>query len=391
MIRYRLRPQLFALAFFCVCHSAFAQQAPQPQESATAPADSPDAPAPAPEASKNAENFAAPVGDGEVVPSPPSNTNLAELKLQTEAILKDLKDANEQADLLKTKLNAFSNPAAAAAGAAVAATADHGMAGKIWIFIAADTRAISGGDQNAIRKGATANANHVEKLLREQCSIEPRSRTPIQDKIGGVTVLTGNDFHFQALSTAINNADIKQNDVIFVYIACHGFSYRNGPLGFQMPPTPNASPERVARSTVWDKLKSKKARQTILISDSCATQIQEIATGNVGAVTAAADDNTYALSRLLFYQIGDVDINGADPEKKNGWITNGEVGIYFDDGGKFTGGLLVASRHSKPPVSWQTLLRRDAQLVLSQDFPVRVKVQGGGTRTISGQTVYLVP
>lgn len=291
---------------------------------------------------------------------------------------------------LETRVRSLeSAKARSTAGVATADNSTITIAGKVWCFIAVDDRRFTGSPQttNQIYEGTANNGIYIENRLRSQCSVDPKTANP-ENHLGNVQKFSGADFNFSGLRDAIRNQPMDANDVIFVYVACHGYRERNNALGFQMPSGGPGSQERVARASVWNEMKAKGVRQTILISDSCASPAFSSSASVTGAAAANAQEVT-GLSWLLLYQTGDVDINGADPTRVNQGNIAGEFGIYsLGPGaeGYFTSSFIDACSSSTPPVSWKKVFDA-SQALLTRKFPVPLN---DGTQ-ITGQTIYLVP
>jgi len=232
----------------------------------------------------------------------------------------------------------------------------------------------------------------MKSLLGSQC-FDTKVFPPVNHlSASGVRVLTGDrDFSFQKLQQEVTAANVGTNDVLFVYIACHGLTFSEGSHGFQMP-IPNTNRELLRRSSVWDLMKTKKARQTILISDCCSNQLT--VSENVAAGVAVRGMGTNALSRLLLYQTGDIDVNGCHrpPEDPGDGRGGGQFGIYREQGGFFTVAFEGAAKDTPVPVSWKTLFG-NCQTKLSSQFnpPVPVTVPGRGTIKVTRQTLERIP
>jgi len=360
---------------------------------APSPEDPPEAPVDEPDTSLESTD--------ETPPNLPENpedsmatSDLSDLETKSAAIRDNLRDAIELADQLAGELNALKEMSDVAAPVSdtftVSATA--GVADKVHVIIMADSRAVSGGSRNPIANGARENADMMKSLLGSQC-FDTKVFPPVNHlSASGVRVLTGDrHFSFQKLQQEVTAANVGTNDVLFVYIACHGLTFSEGSHGFQMP-IPNTNRELLRRSSVWDLMKTKKARQTILISDCCSNQLT--VSENVAAGVAVRGMGTNALSRLLLYQTGDIDVNGCHrpPEDPGDGRGGGQFGIYREQGGFFTVAFEGAAKDTPVPVSWKTLFG-NCQTKLSSQFnpPVPVTVPGRGTIKVTRQTLERIP
>lgn len=309
------------------------------------------------------------------------------------AIKDDLKEAIDLADQLALRLDALEFRAATQnqASSPFVVSAPAVVADRIHVFIMADTRTISGGRVNAIKNGAAANASMMKALLESQCK---DSGSGISHLAGPVRVLKDAEFSFEKLKQELTATIIGSNDVLFVYFACHGGTFNDSARShFFQTPNPNRNnTEVLARNEVWNLMKGRSARQTILITDTCSNATS-VTPYSISPLAVAAPP-TNALSRLLLYQIGDVDISGSSrPPADNGdGSRRGQFGIYNDAGGFFTSALLSASLGTPEPVSWKRLFD-NAQRELSAELAggVRVNLPGGGFITVTRQTYELVP
>ena len=183
-------------------------------------------------------------------------------------------------------------------------------------------------------------------------------------------------------------ATVGSNDVLFVYVACHGSTDKNNRHYFAMP-NPIQSGEVLARSQVWSLMKGKKARQTILISDTCSNKTSAIAVAAAAELTRELP--TGAFSRLLLYQIGDVDISGSSRDGDNGaggqFTGKGQFGVYGTNGGFFTRAFYTAATTAPVPISWG-ILKKEAQKKLDDKFVGGVRMDVFGTTvTVTRQTI----
>lgn len=301
---------------------------------------------------------------------------LEAIEARSAAIRDNLKQAVDYASELSGAMDALAEKADTRNlnSISVAASGSAGVAGKVHVFIMADTRGRSGNSQNKIARSVGENAIRMKELFEDQCVDRQGGRNENHLASRGVVVLQGDtNFKFSRLQQEITAANVSADDVIVVYIACHGGSFPDGrnSHSFQMP-HPRVAVEVVARSDVWSLMKGKKARQTILISDTCSNRMNVKSTDIPTA--QAAGIPTHALSLLLLYQVGDVDISGSTrPPADNGdGRKAGQFGIYFvpGGGGLFTNAFESAALETPKPISWGNLFRT-AQSTMSAQLAGR--------------------
>lgn len=367
--------------------AAEAPPALEPQPVATdASDDAPDPfsdPVDAPFPTDDPFGDSAPQPSDESPPALPPAPNYSDAVEQTREIVINLQNAVRLTHELNVMLTDGGPTAAAGAAAGGQPVAANGipMARKVHAIILADDRQISGGAQNQIAVGAASNATMISELLQLECSVVPNpSGTPV---LAHNVVLDKTDFDFRKFRSTLNSFDVADNDVLFVYFACHGLTFidSDNAHGFQMPGFVSGR-ERTPRRAVWDLMKAKGARQTILISDSCANGVREVAPE---AAAYAAAVPTHALAALLLFNVGDVDINGCSrpPADHGDGRGQGEFGIYDPRGGFFTVAFRDAALHAPRPISWHRLFMVETQSSLNRKFPVQV----GGIGTVSKQTI----
>ena len=327
-----------------------------------------------------------------------NSLELQDLERQS-AIIKtlkaDLKEALDLAEMLTLRLDTLDSrtPPQDQISGSLVVSAPSNVADKVHVFIMADTRPVSGRQANPIATGARENAKMMKALLESQCKDASTSSKEDHLAASGVKVLTDGNFSFQTLEQQVTAANVGPNDVLFVYFACHGSTYNDQAKShfFQTPNPKRNTNEELARSEVWRLMKGKGARQTILISDTCSNATS-LTPYSISPLTVAAPA-TNALSRLLLYQIGDVDISGSTrPPADNGDRSkNGQFGIYNDKGGFFTIAFLSASLGTPVPVSWKKLLdNAQAELTAQMAGGVDVNVFGRIIK-LNRQTYELVP
>jgi len=93
-----------------------------------------------------------------------------------------------------------------------------------------------------------------------------------------LTEITGNTFSKANVENTINNLRVTPNDIIIYYYSGHGFRYEadKSPyprMSFRTKQNPSAENNNLEVESVFNKLKSKNARVTIVLSDCCNENI----------------------------------------------------------------------------------------------------------------------
>ncbi|MEJ7591587.1 MAG: hypothetical protein WKF77_08560 [Planctomycetaceae bacterium] len=402
MMSFRVRPYLLAGLACCIFPISSTADEPKVEEAPPQTEETPPNLTEHPPESKvevDSDRTDTPVVDGakslENFESSPDSPGLSDLEGQSaiiNTIKDDLREAIDLADQLALRLDAIDSrtPTHNQASIASIAAAPNVVANKVHVFIMADTRPVSGGKANPIATGARANARMMESLLEAQCVDTTSGNQENHLATPKIKVLTDGEFGLPKLQQELTAANVAANDVLFVYIACHGGAFNDRTHFFQAP-NPKSNREVLARSDVWKLMKGKRARQTVLISDTCSNATS-LTPFTISPFTVAAPA-TNALSRLLLYQTGDVDISGSKrPPADNGdGSRNGQFGIYNDTGGFFTIAFLSASLNTPAPVSWKKLMD-NAQTALTAELKNGVLVNVfGRTVTLNRQNYELVP
>lgn len=328
-----------------------------------------------------------PVLGGFDMTNPDNSTGPDKLDALHDKIVQTTTAARELRDILKeiADLNVSIDVDAATAAAAAPA---RPKARTVFLLSLSDT------NDRVLSTGATRNVVLVEEVVSEQCQA---LEVPVRKER-----LTGTNFSFRALKAKRDElrSQITDADTLFVYISAHG-AYAGDQHFFTMPNDVTGG-RSVLRRDVWTVIKSLGARQTILMSDSCALQTTPrpatAALERVDAQAAAVSNN--ALGYLLAFQIGDLDLNASSKAPADNGSGNpraarqGQFAIYPNDsgGGLFTRAFVSASESAPaPPVSWRNVLNE------TQDYMNSYTVNGirtgtpFGTLTLRRQNLELIP
>ena len=149
---------------------------------------------------------------------------------------------------------------------------------------------------------------------------------------GESRALEGSDFTAVSVLSEIDRLPVGIDDALFCFISTHG-GY-DTKVGHFMSTADGV----LVRRDVMARLKQKSSRLTILITD--ASQPNTLP-DDVVTRTAAADKPTHALTQLLFYYQGAVDINSSSC-RSNGH-PNGEFSWYWNRSDSQGGGLFTRS------------------------------------------------
>ncbi|WP_092048380.1 hypothetical protein [Planctomicrobium piriforme] len=321
-----------------------------------------------------------------------SETSLHGMLEQSKQIMENLERANELAAELQVRLGrvwSVGSYSHSPANAAVAAPAGMPNVGKVYLIVAADTRPMSGGTANAIRSGTRNNADTITRLVKGQTKAKFNGADV--DILARSSSLLDSNFNRQRLLSEIQGVPSTVDDVIFVYIACHGaFAVPSNFPVFQMPldsqHASGTSDRLISRREIISALAAKQSRQWILISDSCASTIRATPQLELAEVATAfpSEPTTNALAKLLFFHRGSVDINGCSPapatmNDRQENANRGQIGIYStgsDASGYFTSVFARACLClSKDPPSWSALLN-DSNRRLNETVKFGVQVNG---------------
>lgn len=290
------------------------------------------------------------------------------------------------ANISSPKAKAPPFPGGAGAAAVAAAATSTPEANQVHVIIAAHTGPLTvAGTVNGIQQGAIVNATRMTNLLRN----ESKRKAVFAPNPTG---LTGNQFTDFNITNTIENLPSGPNDTIFLYIACHGGTDTVSRQQFLQVPggVPSVN---VARTTYLNALKAKitnnQARQVVMVTDSCSNSFRAnipIVQPSAAAV-AAVQVQTHALSRLLLHQTGVYDFGGSLPPQNSvvgslplSTVPNGELGVYYPDGGLFTKAFYNAALYAPVDQGWNDLFNTSTIDLVQETrnkFPVRANFLDG--------------
>ena len=190
--------------------------------------------------------------------------------------------------------------------------------------------------------GLGAQANHAFLISFAQ---KIQSGFPTEQQFR-VNIIEGQPFTVADFANKLTSmtTDVTNQDTVFCYISTHGAFAEDGSGHF----FEESGGGLIRRSDLLRPLAALGARQTILITDACATST---ATGPaVQSLVVGAGLPTYALRDLLFNYAGSVplNINGASV---------GEEGIYAlssstNGGGIFTRAFMEKAVYGNSTLGW---------------------------------------
>jgi len=173
-------------------------------------------------------------------------------------------------------------------------------------------------NDKTIGKGAESNVKMLSELLRNNLDTRVQIRTVL-----------GLECNARNIIEEISKLDINSGDSLFCYYAGHG-AYdqnhaENDPSGGHFFQIPGGD---MLRRTVTSALKSKGARLTVMISDTCNVSA---AVGplfrSVMEQQAMTSEDYYPIEKLFFFNSGFLDISGS---------SRNQYGWYDPSGGWFT-------------------------------------------------------
>jgi uncharacterized protein (TIGR03000 family) len=163
-------------------------------------------------------------------------------------------------------------------------------------------------------------------------------------------VLSGDADTADNILSEVDKLEVDPGDTVFCYYSGHGGydpAHSDGdPSGGHLFQIPSGD---LLRKTLFDKLKTKGARLTVLISDTC--NVRTVANVKLTLRYASPPPNNPILRSLLLNQSGLVDISGSSRD---------QYGWFSQDGGWFTVSLQKVlcdpARFGGQAVSWNQAL-----------------------------------
>ena len=184
-----------------------------------------------------------------------------------------------------------------------------------------------------IGPGALANQEFVLKYAEAMKAFFPSNQV-------GVNIVVKDIFTEGSFESDIAQlSDVAPSDAICCYMSTRG-AY-SSIVGHSLVMTDGTV---VPRSNLFRILKTKQARLTAFITDSCSHYATNIR-GPANSKTRSTAIKTYALYRLLFKFKGNLNINGASPDPLivNADGSFGEKGSYLSNSSTLGGGVFTRS------------------------------------------------
>lgn len=214
-------------------------------------------------------------------------------------------------------------------------------------------------DAGGIGEGAQANRQFLQSLFNTEFA-NCRDRLRTYD-------ISGAQFTRQRLLSTIDAIPAGSQDTVFCYISTHGlFDARQG-QGFSTNLAESGPSHQVKiwRSEIMTHLLQRNARQTILISDSCA-EVHAAPASVLGA--PAGETAAHPLFDLLFHFEGVLSVNAASPTPPN------DVALYIANdntrsgGGLFTRAFCNRAVFARNITGWQTFFQAVASQLTTEQL-----------------------
>jgi hypothetical protein len=199
---------------------------------------------------------------------------------------------------------------------------------------------------------ADTNGPDIGKAVQKDCeTVEALLAGGIGRQYLRVSHLRGKDVTPARLREHIRQLPVRSTDTLLCFLACHGGTAPGGRHFLQFSGSGEFEP--VLRSDVRDLLTAKKARLTVLMSDSCSNPVEiTLPTGRgkpkVFGVPRASDVRP-CFRKLFLETSGLVDINGSY-DQTYAWFND-------EEGGVFSQALLAAflEFQNEADVSWASV------------------------------------
>ncbi len=177
-------------------------------------------------------------------------------------------------------------------------------------------------DDDKIGKGIAVNLDQVRSLLEE---VPP-------EKLGTVKRIEGDQCRAATILAALKDLNVAADEAVFVYYAGHGAYDPNAnanqdPSGGHFFQIPGGD---LRRKIVWDLLAAKRARLTVLVTDTCNVPSLPV---EVAAAPGAGMPPEPPIVTLLLRHQGAVDISGS---------SRNQFGWYNSTGGVFTNAFTMS-------------------------------------------------
>lgn len=194
-------------------------------------------------------------------------------------------------------------------------------------------------DDDKIGKGITVNLDQVRSLLEQ---VPP-------EKLGTIKRIDGDQCRAATILSALKDLNVAADESVFVYYAGHGAYDPNAntnqdPSGGHFFQIPGGD---LRRSTVWELLAAKRARLTVLVTDTCNVPSLPV---EVAAAPGAGMPPEPPIVTLLLRHQGYVDISGS---------SRNQFGWYNSTGGVFTNAFTMSVVTGSG--NWGDLIRASAK------------------------------
>lgn len=199
-----------------------------------------------------------------------------------------------------------------------------------------------------IGESIKVNLRRLGSVLTDTPGIQPND----------IRYLAGPNLSAQSVMDFIRQTEVRESEALFCYYAGHGafdpqLAGPDDPSGGHYFQIPNGD---LARRDVANQLLDKRARLTVLITDTCnvQAQFQQRAPQNAPAFGEGIKQiGNQGLARLLFGHVGFVDVSGTS-RGQYGW-SSPDIGGWFTD-------ALVQSFESNqvrnnPNVTWNNVMQ----------------------------------
>ena len=122
--------------------------------------------------------------------------------------------------------------------------------------------------------------------------------------------ISGNQFTYHNVTTALNRLSIGNNDAVLFYYAGHGYNANNRS---RWPVLDTKSTSRLSLNSVVQTLKSKKPRFFLVIADTCNTFMDRLIVTESMSGSRGNIPNAENYKRLFLHSRGHIVASGAKP------------------------------------------------------------------------------
>ncbi|MDX1966897.1 MAG: caspase family protein, partial [Planctomycetaceae bacterium] len=226
----------------------------------------------------------------------------------------------------------------------------------------------------SIGSGVQVTARNIEQMFTSTSLFDTSELTINTVGLPGGAVIPGVPRRtYSALSTnqvdsAIDAMTVGPDDTIFCYVMCHGAydgnhrtaAYEYGHW-FQMETGSSSYP----RVNLMEKLLSKSARLTVLVSDSCNVRVDISSPASAPAAASLTTIDSIALRGLMLDNSGQVSLSAT---------SEGEFSFYYPaQGGFFSNAFIETLRWVQPDITWPdffSTLQSEVDSAFDRAFPM---------------------